>query len=127
MIAAATANASMPSGTMSHRRIDNRFSVATFCHRPAATASDATLEGPKQSAGRVSVRWRSLQIQLQISGERVAHALITIAPHALTRRDPAEVLAPFWKTGIPDFTGTGSSISGTKIQLFAFPTMPGLT
>jgi hypothetical protein len=121
MIAAATANAvDSLRDDVASARIDNRFSVGDFLAQAGGNGElMQTLERAEQVGGpRFSADGGACQIQLQISGERVAHALITIAAsHPNKTPIPAEVLARIlenWRDRI--FTGTGSSISGAKVQ-----------
>jgi hypothetical protein len=129
MIAAATANAvDALRDDVAGARIDSRLTVADFLKQTDGDDQLLKILQRAQEVGgpRFSADGAACQIQLQISGDRVAHQLINIAAtHPKKSPVPAEVLARMllnWNDR--DFNGIGSSISGAKIQFVRPPPTP---
>ena len=129
IVAAATANAvDSLRDDVASARINFQLTVADFLK--ATNGNDEllkTLERAEQVGGpRFSSDGGACEIQLQIAGDRVARELINIAAsHPNKSPVPAEGLARMlvdWRNR--DFTGSGSSISGAKIQFVRPPATP---
>jgi hypothetical protein len=129
IIAAATANAvDSLRDDVASARIDSRLTVGDFLKETDSNGELLkTLERAEQVGGpRFSMDGAACQIQLQIAGDRVSRALVTIAASRPNKSPlPAEVLArklADWNDRT--FTGVGSSISGAKIQFVRPPPTP---
>jgi hypothetical protein len=129
MVAAATANAvDALRDDVASARIDSRVTVADFLRD--TNGNDEllkTLERAEQIGGaRFSSDGGACEIQLQISGDRVARALVSIAAsHPNKSPIPADVMGRMligWQNR--DFTDVGSSISGAKVQFVRPPSTP---
>jgi hypothetical protein len=129
MIAAATANAvDALRDDVASARIDSELTVADFLAETHGTDDLMELLGRAEQVGgaRFSSDGAACEIQLQISGERVARELVTIAAnHPRHSPVPAEALARMLERWTDrEFTGTGSSISGLKVQFIRPPATP---
>ncbi len=121
IVAAATANAvDALHDDVINARIDARYTVGDFINK-AGGDSDLvkTLQRAEQIGGpRFSTDGQACQIKLEISGDRVARTIISVAASNPKKSPiPAEALAKEledWRTRV--FTGTGSSVSGSQAQ-----------
>ncbi len=126
MISAATASAvDSLRDDVAAAQIDAHLTVGEFLK--ATGGNDEllqTLQRAEQLGGpRFTADGGACQIQLQISGQRVTRALLTIAAaHPRQSPVPADVLARMLASWADrEFTGVGSSVSGAKLEFLRPP------